>query len=884
MPGDLIFLLQLLYYVDRFPVNYYNGFGQELLPVIFVYAAYVFYAAHVSSMENIQMHKGIFKRFLACSAALLLTAVSVLAGPLPLLRSTAYAGQSAVVQASALNVRSGPGTSYSRVDELVNGSQVVIEEEVQGDDGKVWAKISFSGGSGYVQKAYLGTTVSYSGSSDSNFEAQLSEQGFPESYRVWLRAVHAQYPNWIFRADHVGVDWEEVIRNESVIGRNLVEKSSASSWKSTESGAFDWASNYWPGFDGSNWVAASEAVIRYYMDPRNFLNTSYIFQFQTHSYNAYTQTAEGVEKITEGTFMAGRASNYGSASGPTPDGSASPAPDGGVSPTPDSSAAAPAGDSGAGQTSGSAGQTPAGGTVGIAPGSSGSQTTAEKIQTAETSQAPETSQTPETTQAAAETTQAASPDTALTEQAGISPSGEGTGFAGSPVSGTQTQSGSSGSISSGNTSSGSSESSSSSGSAPASSAPSGGEVIGVITGAPTAKVFDTLNVGAKAMVIGPDGRGYDDNASSGPGASGSSSGGSSSGAQSGDGSVNYIDIIMRAAQESSVNPYVLTAMILQEQGKNGTSDLISGRSSNYPGIYNFFNIQAYDDGTMSAVTRGLWWASQAGSYGRPWNSIEKAIIGGADCYGENFVREGQDTFYLKKFNVTSKNRYQHQYMTNVEGAASEGFKLGQAYSESLKQQALVFRIPVYTGMPETAASCPTKDGSPNNKLKALSVDGFSITPSFSMDVNSYDLIVDPGVLGVNVSASAIDSGATVQGTGWITLSGGMAQVTVTVTAANGDVRSYTINVAKQAGGQAGNGAQGGDGSSGGSGPYPEGGGDPSASGPGFVNSDQSGFINSDQSGFINTDQSGISSSPAPDSGAPQAGSSGTVQLVGPSGQ
>ena len=804
------------------------------------------------------MHKGIFKRFLAGSAALLLTAVSVLAGPSPLLRSTAYAGQSAVVQASALNVRSGPGTSYSRVDELVNGSQVIIEEEVQGDDGKVWAKISFSGRSGYVQKAYLGTTVSYSGSSDSNFEAQLSEQGFPESYRVWLRAVHAQYPNWIFRADHVGVDWEEVIRNESVIGRNLVEKSSASSWKSTESGAFDWASNYWPGFDGSNWVAASEAVIRYYMDPRNFLNTSYIFQFQTHSYNASTQTAEGVEKITEGTFMAGRASNYGSASGPTPDGSAGPAPDGGVSPTPDSGAAVPAGDSSAGQTSGSAGQTPAGGTVGIAPGSSGSQTTAE------------------TTQTASETTQAASPDTTLTEQAGISPSGEGTGFAGSPVSGTQSQSGSSGSISSGNTSSGSSESSSSSGSAPASSAPSGGEVIGVITGAPTAKVFDTLNVGAKAMVIGPDGRGYDDNASSGPGASGSSSGGSSSGAQSGDGSVNYIDIIMRAAQESSVNPYVLTAMILQEQGKNGTSDLISGRSSNYPGIYNFFNIQAYDDGTMSAVTRGLWWASQAGSYGRPWNSIEKAIIGGADCYGENFVREGQDTFYLKKFNVTSKNRYQHQYMTNVEGAASEGFKLGQAYSESLKQQALVFRIPVYTGMPETAASCPTKDGSPNNKLKALSVDGFSITPSFSMDANSYDLIVDPGVQGVNVSASAIDSGATVQGTGWITLSGGTAQVTVTVTAANGDVRSYTINVAKQAGGQAGNGAQGGDGSSGGSGPYPEGGGDPSASGPGFVNSDQSGFIN--------TDQSGISSSPSPDSGAPQAGSSGTVQLVGPSGQ
>ncbi len=37
---------------------------------------------------------------------------------------------------------------------------------------------------------------------------------------------------------------------------------------------------------------------------------------------------------------------------------------------------------------------------------------------------------------------------------------------------------------------------------------------------------------------------------------------------------------------------------------------------------------------MSAITRGLWYASQSGSYGRPWNSIEKSIIGGATYYGE----------------------------------------------------------------------------------------------------------------------------------------------------------------------------------------------------------------------------------------------------------
>ena len=75
---------------------------------------------------------------------------------------------------------------------------------------------------------------------------------------------------------------------------------------------------------------------------------------------------------------------------------------------------------------------------------------------------------------------------------------------------------------------------------------------------------------------------------------------------------------------------------------------------------------------MDAVTRGLWYASQAGSYGRPWNTVEKAIMGGADYYGTNFVKAGQDTFYLKKFNVQGSNLYKHQYMTNIQAAASGG--------------------------------------------------------------------------------------------------------------------------------------------------------------------------------------------------------------------
>ena len=58
-------------------------------------------------------------------------------------------------------------------------------------------------------------------------------------------------------------------------------------------------------------------------------------------------------------------------------------------------------------------------------------------------------------------------------------------------------------------------------------------------------------------------------------------------------------------------------------------------------------MEAYQSGSMSAIERGLV-ASQSGSYGRPWNTVEKSILGGALNYGDNYVKAGQNTFYLKK--------------------------------------------------------------------------------------------------------------------------------------------------------------------------------------------------------------------------------------------
>ena len=142
------------------------------------------------------------------------------------------------------------------------------------------------------------------------------------------------------------------------------------------------------------------------------------------------------------------------------------------------------------------------------------------------------------------------------------------------------------------------------------------------------------------------------------------------------------------------------------------------------------------------------------------------------------------------------NLYKHQYMTNVEGAAGEGAKLARAYTDAMKKQALVFKIPVFNNMPETACAKPTVNGSPNNKLSGITIDGYSLTPTFSKDTEKYDLVVDSSVSSVNIRATAIDSKATVSGAGTISLGSGTTIVKIVVKAENGDTRTYQVSIAK----------------------------------------------------------------------------------------
>lgn len=133
--------------------------------------------------------------------------------------------------------------------------------------------------------------------SDAEFETKMTNDGFPESYKPYLRQLHQQYPTWVFETYHTGLNWNTVIQAESALGINLITNGKTNEWKSFDTGAYNWEKDSFIAFDGSSWVTASREAVSYYMDPRNFLTEKGIFQFELLAYQSEYQNATGVEGI-----------------------------------------------------------------------------------------------------------------------------------------------------------------------------------------------------------------------------------------------------------------------------------------------------------------------------------------------------------------------------------------------------------------------------------------------------------------------------------------------------------------------------------------------------------------------------------------------------------
>ena len=185
-------------------------------------------------------------------------------------------------------------------------------------NGSKWYKCTYKVDGTTTTGYILASKISFP--SDAEFLEMLSE--FPTSYQSSLRKIHDEYPNWKFVAVNTGLDWNTVIKEESKIGRNTIQSELPNggtygvpfSYLSTESGAYDWSTDKYTLMDGTNWFAADTKVIEYYMDPRNFLTSDKIFQFESQAYDS-SQKSSVVSSILSSTFMNGSYSVVDSATG-----------------------------------------------------------------------------------------------------------------------------------------------------------------------------------------------------------------------------------------------------------------------------------------------------------------------------------------------------------------------------------------------------------------------------------------------------------------------------------------------------------------------------------------------------------------------------------------
>lgn len=516
--------------------------------------------------------------------------------------NTAKAGYVNDKVATCLNVRKDASATSSILLRIPRNT-VVSVLGTKGD----WYKVNTSYGgknvTGYVSKEFitLGTISSENNTSntiniDTSFEVQI--KNFPESYKASLRALYAKYPKWKFVAIDTNLDWSDVIKNESVVGRNVIQSNypkgtnslAPFSYLSTADGAYNWKTDTYTVKDGTNWYSASSEVISYYMDPRNFLNDTDIFQFEALAYDS-SHSISVVQSILSNTFMKGN--------------------------------------------------------------------------------------------------------------------------------------------------------------------------------------YNVTDSATKQKVSG-----------------------------------TYKQAFMDAGKNAQANPYFLAARSKQEVGVNG-SNATSGTYKGYVGIYNFYNIGAYDG--KNAVANGLKWASggasKATTYGRPWTTPYKSIVGGAQYIAKNYINQGQNTLYFQKFNVKPVNTnmlYMHQYMTNVQAPYSEGRTTRTAYNNlGILSDTMIFYIPVYKNMPASACALPKTTGNPNpylsgiNLYKGSTTTEVGLTPTFSYNTYTYSVAVPKSVASVTVKASTISSRATVTGTGNYQLPvGKTTEIKLVGKAENGNTQVYTIKITR----------------------------------------------------------------------------------------
>ena len=197
-------------------------------------------------------------------------------------------------------VYSGWKKDSSEIVTLPAGSYVYITSVVCVEEEPRWAHVIFDINEycyeGYIPFELL--SVSY----DANLMAADETKAFPADYQSALNALHQAHPNWVFKPVYVGDTFDYAVGQQmAVASRALVSTYYNECFRSMLDRDYNWQTNTWKQWE-PGWAGASEETVRYYMDPRNFLNENDIFMFESLIYEKY-QTQGAVEAALANTFM-----------------------------------------------------------------------------------------------------------------------------------------------------------------------------------------------------------------------------------------------------------------------------------------------------------------------------------------------------------------------------------------------------------------------------------------------------------------------------------------------------------------------------------------------------------------------------------------------------
>jgi len=194
-----------------------------------------------------------------------------------------YAEGEYVSLIDAVFIRKGPGTNYETLKlgqvgstYYLKNTTIIPDEPQNGNCDEGWYEIDYNGESGYVCSGYVKaiTDIVDDNKEPSNVcEVEMQIAGFPSSYWSGLCSLKEKYPEWKFTALNTNIEWILAVEKFTTCGDSLVSNPSG-----------EWLDSTCNASEG-NFKPVNQTGVAYYLDPRNFFDEKYIFQFEHTKYN-----------------------------------------------------------------------------------------------------------------------------------------------------------------------------------------------------------------------------------------------------------------------------------------------------------------------------------------------------------------------------------------------------------------------------------------------------------------------------------------------------------------------------------------------------------------------------------------------------------------------